>query len=103
MSSSYQCRRGQKSSRRCLARDAAFPRCACLRCEYTNASSRKRFRRGDFSIGRRFRREWLEGRVSNQARFLVVVPRAKVVGSIGSIASKLHKRLPRTLGDYLIQ
>jgi len=33
--------------------------------------------------------------------FLVVVPRSKVVGSIGSIASERHKRLLRRLSDYL--
>ena len=35
--------------------------------------------------------------------FLVVAPRSKVVGSIGSIASERHKRLLQTLSDYLIQ
>jgi len=35
--------------------------------------------------------------------FLVVVPRSKVVGSIGSIASERHKRLLRRLSDYLTQ
>lgn len=35
--------------------------------------------------------------------FLVLVPRSKVVGSIGSIASGRHKRLLRRLSDYRMQ
>lgn len=35
--------------------------------------------------------------------FLVVVPRSKVVGSIGSIAADRHKRLLQRLSDYLMQ
>lgn len=35
--------------------------------------------------------------------FLVVLPRSKIAGSIGSISSKRHKRLLRTLSDYLVQ
>jgi len=34
--------------------------------------------------------------------FLVVVPRTKIVGSIGSISSERHKRLLRRLGEYLV-
>lgn len=34
--------------------------------------------------------------------FLVVVPRARVAGSIGSISSPRHKRLLQRLGDYLL-
>ena len=45
----------------------------------------------------------LKGESLIRLGFLVVAPRAKVVGSIGSIASKRHKRLLQTLGDYLIQ
>lgn len=35
--------------------------------------------------------------------FLVVVPRAKIVGSIGSISSERHKRLLQRLGEYLVK
>jgi mRNA interferase MazF len=35
--------------------------------------------------------------------FLVVVPRAKVVGSIGSISSERHQRLLQRLSEYLVQ
>lgn len=35
--------------------------------------------------------------------FLVVVPRSKIVGSIGSIAPERHKRLLQRLGDYLVK
>ena len=45
----------------------------------------------------------LKGESLIRLGFLVVAPRSKVVGSIGSIASKRHKRLLQTLGDYLIQ
>jgi mRNA interferase MazF len=34
--------------------------------------------------------------------FLVVVPRTKIVGSIGSISSERHKRLLRRLREYLV-
>ena len=34
--------------------------------------------------------------------FLVVVPRKKIVGSIGSISSERHKRLLQRLGEYLL-
>ncbi len=35
--------------------------------------------------------------------FLAVVPRTKILGSIGSISSSRHRRLLRTLSDYLLQ
>ncbi|MDT4955646.1 MAG: mRNA interferase MazF [Acidobacteriota bacterium] len=35
--------------------------------------------------------------------FLTVVPRSKVVGSIGSISSERHKRLLQKLSDYLME
>jgi mRNA interferase MazF len=35
--------------------------------------------------------------------FLVVVPRNKIAGSIGSIASARHRRLLKNLSDYLIK
>lgn len=35
--------------------------------------------------------------------FLVVVPRNKLAGSIGSISSERHKRLLRRLSDHLAQ
>ncbi|MGI9107333.1 MAG: type II toxin-antitoxin system PemK/MazF family toxin [Pyrinomonadaceae bacterium] len=35
--------------------------------------------------------------------FLVVVPRAKIVGSIGSISSERQKRLLQRLSEYLVQ
>ncbi|MCI0490309.1 MAG: type II toxin-antitoxin system PemK/MazF family toxin [Blastocatellia bacterium] len=35
--------------------------------------------------------------------FLVVVPRSKIAGSIGSISSERHKRLLQRLSDYLMQ
>ena len=35
--------------------------------------------------------------------FLAVVPRNAVLGSIGSISSKRHKRLLKRLSDYLIR
>ncbi|MDQ3258520.1 MAG: type II toxin-antitoxin system PemK/MazF family toxin [Acidobacteriota bacterium] len=35
--------------------------------------------------------------------FLVVVPRTKIVGSIGSISSARHKRLLQRLSEYLMQ
>jgi mRNA interferase MazF len=35
--------------------------------------------------------------------FLVVIPRSKIVGSIGAISSERHKRLLQRLSDYLIQ
>ncbi len=35
--------------------------------------------------------------------FLVVVPRAKIVGSIGSISSERHKRLLQRLSEYLVK
>jgi len=33
--------------------------------------------------------------------FLAVLPRSSIAGSIGEISSKRHKRLLKTLGDYL--
>src|SRR5215211_8120276 len=35
--------------------------------------------------------------------FLVVVPRSKIVGSIGSISPERHKRLLQRLSKYLVQ
>jgi len=35
--------------------------------------------------------------------FLVVVPRNKIVGSIGSVSTERHKRLLQRLSEYLIQ
>ena len=35
--------------------------------------------------------------------FLAVLPRSEVIGSIGSISSQRHKRLLKTLSDYLVQ
>jgi mRNA interferase MazF len=35
--------------------------------------------------------------------FLVVVPRAKIVGSIGSISSERHRRLLQRLSEYLVK
>ena len=35
--------------------------------------------------------------------FLVVVPRNKIIGSIGSISPERHKRLLQRLGGYLVQ
>ena len=35
--------------------------------------------------------------------FLVVVPRSKIIGSIGSISPERHKRLLRRLSEYLVQ
>ncbi len=35
--------------------------------------------------------------------FLAVLPRSEVIGSIGSISSQRHKRLLKTLSDYLLQ
>lgn len=35
--------------------------------------------------------------------FLVVIPRSKIAGSIGSISSERHKRLLRALSDYLVK
>jgi mRNA interferase MazF len=35
--------------------------------------------------------------------FLVVLPRNKIIGSIGSIASERHKRLLQKLSGYLVQ
>jgi len=34
--------------------------------------------------------------------FIVVVPRARIAGSIGSISSERHRRLLQRLGDYLL-
>lgn len=34
--------------------------------------------------------------------FLAVLPSAQIMGAIGSIASARHKKLLKTLGDYLI-
>jgi mRNA interferase MazF len=36
-------------------------------------------------------------------RFLVVIPRSKIAGSIGSISSERHSRLLRALSDYLVK
>lgn len=35
--------------------------------------------------------------------FLAVLPAANIIGSIGSISSERHKRLLKTLADYLIK
>ncbi|PYS89516.1 MAG: transcriptional regulator [Acidobacteria bacterium] len=35
--------------------------------------------------------------------FLAVLPRSKIIGSIGSISAERHKRLLRTLSDYLVK
>jgi mRNA interferase MazF len=35
--------------------------------------------------------------------FLGIVPRSKIIGSIGSISSGRHKRLLQRLSDYLVQ
>ena len=35
--------------------------------------------------------------------FLAVLPRSAVIGSIGAISSKRHKRLLKRLSDYLIR
>ncbi len=35
--------------------------------------------------------------------FLAVLPRSRIIGSIGSIAPDRHQRLLKTLSDYLIQ
>lgn len=34
--------------------------------------------------------------------FLVVIPRARIAGSIGSISPERHRRLLQTLGEYLL-
>ena len=35
--------------------------------------------------------------------FLAVLPRSRIIGSIGSISPDRHKRLLKTLSDYLIK
>lgn len=35
--------------------------------------------------------------------FLAVLPRSAVIGSIGAISSERHKRLLKTLSDYLVK
>ena len=35
--------------------------------------------------------------------FLAVLPRNSIIGSIGSISSERHKRLLKTLSDYLVK
>lgn len=35
--------------------------------------------------------------------FLAVLPRSSIIGAIGSISSERHKRLLKTLSDYLIR
>ncbi|MFN2455043.1 MAG: type II toxin-antitoxin system PemK/MazF family toxin [Pyrinomonadaceae bacterium] len=35
--------------------------------------------------------------------FLAVLPRSRIVGSIGSISPERHKRLLKTLSDYLVR
>jgi mRNA interferase MazF len=35
--------------------------------------------------------------------FLAVLPRSRIIGSIGSISPERHKNLLKTLSDYLIQ
>jgi mRNA interferase MazF len=35
--------------------------------------------------------------------FLAVLPRGRIIGSIGSIAPDRHKKLIKTLSDYLVQ
>jgi mRNA interferase MazF len=35
--------------------------------------------------------------------FMVVIPSSKIAGSIGSISSERHRRLLRTLSDYLVK
>ena len=35
--------------------------------------------------------------------FLVVIPRNKIVGSIGAISSERHRRLLQRLGEYLVR
>lgn len=35
--------------------------------------------------------------------FLAVVPRSKVIGSVGAVAPERHKRLLETLSAYLVQ
>jgi mRNA interferase MazF len=35
--------------------------------------------------------------------FLAVLPRSRIIGSIGSISPERHKRLLQTLSNYLIQ
>lgn len=35
--------------------------------------------------------------------FLVVIPRSKIAGSIGSISSERHQRLLQRLSEYLVQ
>ncbi len=34
--------------------------------------------------------------------FLAVVPQSKVIGTIGSLSGERHKRLLKTLSDYLV-
>ncbi|MEK7274651.1 MAG: type II toxin-antitoxin system PemK/MazF family toxin [Candidatus Desantisbacteria bacterium] len=34
--------------------------------------------------------------------FLAVLPRSRIIGSIGAISSKRHNRLLKTLSDYLV-
>ncbi len=35
--------------------------------------------------------------------FLAIIPRSKIVGSIGNISSERHKRLLQRLSDYLVK
>ena len=35
--------------------------------------------------------------------FLAVLPRSRIAGSIGSIASERHQKLLKTLSDYLVR
>lgn len=35
--------------------------------------------------------------------FLAVLPSSRIIGSIGSISSARHKKLPKTLSDYLVK
>ncbi len=35
--------------------------------------------------------------------FLAVLPRSSIIGTIGSISSERHKRLLKTLSDYLVK
>jgi mRNA interferase MazF len=45
----------------------------------------------------------LKGKSLIRLGFLAVLPRSKIIGSIGSISPERHKRLLKTLSDYLIE
>ncbi len=86
-----------------LPRDAAVSRCACVWREHATAQAARDFDEVISPSDADFDASGLQAESLIRLGFLVVLPPARIAGSIGSISSERRKRLLQRLSEYLIQ